>query len=156
MAASFLDSISSNLVIPESGLETDGAENLVTLPPNKTKQATEKLFTKCGLKVMHINIHYLFPKFDEIKILLGQNPDIDILCLCETFLNDSFSDSEFQLQGYQLFRKDRKTNGGGIAMYIKDSLTCLQRHELESDNVESVWLEIQQSKQKSFILGYVY
>ena len=30
-----------------------------------------------------------------------------LVCLCETFLNDEFSNEELQLENYQLFCKDR-------------------------------------------------
>ena len=113
-------------------------------------------FEKKGLKVFHLNIHCLYPKFDEVKYLLSQQQDIDILCFCETFLNESFLDLEIMLTGYQMFRKDRKTHGGGIIVYVKNCYTCTNRNEIENDNTESLWLEIKYMKQKSFLFGYVY
>ena len=66
-------------------------------------------FQNKGLKIMHLNIHYLYSKLDALKILLSQTNEIDIICLCETFLNEEFSNDEIRLENYQLFRKDRKT-----------------------------------------------
>ena len=75
-------------------------------------QSDEFWFQKKGLNIMHLNIHYLYTKLDEIKILLSQQPNIDILCLCETFLHQEFSDNEINLENYQLFRKDSKKHTG--------------------------------------------
>ena len=114
------------------------------------------LFTNQGIHIFHLNIHYLYPKFDEIKMLVHNHSEIDIMCLGETFLNENFSDNEFQLNNYNLFRRDRSTNGGGIVCYVKCKYHCTQRHDLERDNIEAIWLEVRHSKQKPFILGYIY
>ena len=81
----------------------------------------ESWFKKKGLNIMHLNIHYLHSKLDEIKILLYEQPNIDIICLCETFLTDKFTDEELVLDNYQLFRKDRNTHGGGLVIYVKNN-----------------------------------
>ena len=119
------------------------------------KSADQNWFQKRGMKFMHLNIHYLCPKLDEIKILLSKH-NIDVVGLGETFLNDMFADNEFQLHNYSLFRKDRKTNGGGIAVYVKNEYLCERRLDIECDNLEIMWLEVKPSNQKTFILGYVY
>ena len=114
------------------------------------------LFNGKGLNFMHLNIHYLYPKLDELKHLLEIHSKVDVLGLCETFLNDAFCDSELQLNNYQMFRKDRQTNGGGVIVYVKTNYTCQQRPDLECDTLETIWLEIKPSNQKSILLGYVY
>ena len=86
----------------------------------------------------------------------NQTNEIDIICLCETFLNEEFSNEEVRLENYQLFRKDRKTNGGGLVIYVKDSLRCFLREDLQVEGVESIWLEVKHKAQKSFLLGYTY
>jgi len=117
----------------------------------------KKLFSKAkGLNFMHLNIHYLYPKFDELKYLLDLNNEIDVLGLGETFLSDTFQNSEFYLKDYQLFRRDRQSNGGGIILYVKSIYPCVQRCDLETDSLEAIWLEFKCINQKSFIVGYVY
>ena len=80
----------------------------------------------------------------------------DILCICETFLNDTFSDTELQLENYQLFRKDRKTNGGGLVLYVKENLRCSLREDMQVNDIEALWVEIKHESQKEFLLGYTY
>ena len=48
------------------------------------------------------------------KTVEDTNPDI--ICLVETWLNDS---RKISLKGYNLFRKDRDCNGGGIAIFSR-------------------------------------
>ena len=112
-------------------------------------------FSKKGLKIVHLNIHYLYPKLDEIKLTLSKQ-DIDILCLCETFLNDTFSENELNIDNYKLFRKDRHTLGGGLLIYIRDDIPCNHRNDLESTSIETLCIEIKQPNSKSFLLSYVY
>ena len=96
-------------------------------------------FTKKGFHVVHINIHYLYPKLDEIKLRLSNNNTFD--CVCETFLDSTFCDSEISIIDNITFRKDRLTNGGGLVVYVKHRLNCVLRLDLESENIESIWLE---------------
>ena len=105
---------------------------------------------------MHLNIHYLHSKLDEIKILLSQQVIIDILCLCETFLNDQFRDQELYLNGYKLFRKDRSTNGGSLVVYMKTSLNCKNRENYQKEGIEALLLKVKYENQKPFLLAYTY
>ena len=122
-------------------------------PPDLSQ---EKWFKQKGLNIIHLNIHYLYSKFDELKILLRQQNNLDILCFCETFLNDTFSDAEIQLENNQLFRKDRQTNGGGLVIYVKENLRCSLREDLRADPIAALWVEMKHESQKAFLLGYTY
>ena len=42
----------------------------------------------------------------------------DILTIQETKLDKSFPDSQFAIDGYNMFRRDRKKGGGGIIIII--------------------------------------
>ena len=108
---------SSNFSEAQSSLTMLTAENKISdfenvqytqLPANTSE---ELWFKNKGLHIMHLNIHYLYSKLNEIKILLCQQPDVDILCFCETFLNDQFSDDELRLDNYQLFRRPKNKWG---------------------------------------------
>ena len=50
-----------------------------------------------GLHITHLNVHYLYPKLDELKLLLSEQ-NIYIFCLCETFL---------------------QSHGGGLIVYTR-------------------------------------
>ena len=47
------------------------------------------------------------------------------MCVCETWLSSDISSSEIFIPSYSLFRKDRNRHGGGVAIFIKSSLSPL-------------------------------
>ena len=49
---------------------------------------------------------------------------LDILSIQETKTDRNFPDSQFQVEGYTLFRRDRVNGGGGIAVYVNDKVTA--------------------------------
>ena len=144
------------LLVTDVPVADDSFQFSVTQENSPASPIEQNWFQNKGLNIMHLNIHYLYPKLDELKILLSQKAEIDIICLCETFLNDEFSNNELHLENYQLFRKDRNTNGGGLVIYVRESLRVSVREDLQVEGVESMWLEIKHKAQKSFLLGYTY
>ena len=54
------------------------------------------------------------------------------------------------------FRKDRLlNNGGGLAIYTKNNIYTLRRHDLENNNIENIWTEVH-SYNKKFLIGLFY
>ncbi len=51
----------------------------------------------------------------EIQDMLVNN-NVDLLALCETWLDKSVPDGEVCSQGYSIHRVDRNRNGGGVAI----------------------------------------
>ena len=111
-------------------------------------------FEKKGLHITHLNIHYLYPKRDETKCLLSQQ-NIDILCLCETFLSIEFLDSELNILDYNFIRKDRQTHGGGLIIYTRSNLACIHRDDPEIRDTEILWLEVKNNKQNHYCFATV-
>ena len=66
-----------------------------------------------GLKFMLLNIRSLISKLDSLSYLLTNNK-IDVLCLNETFCDDSISDDELHIEGLMIERNDRTRSGGGV------------------------------------------
>ena len=118
------------------------------------KQFQTKLKKHRGFKAAHINIHSLYPKIDEVQFLLC-NSNLDILCLSETWLDQSLA-QELHINGYSLIRKDRNRHGGGVAIYIKNGLDYCHRPELNSEIVESVWIEIKVAKGHPLLVCCMY
>ena len=44
--------------------------------------------------------------FDQLVMLVSQH-NLDVVGVCETWLNSNISDSELSLPGFKIFRKDR-------------------------------------------------
>ena len=78
-------------------------------------------------------------------ILLSESNQIDILGVCETFLNKSIDDTLLHIDRFSFERKDRDTcneieanNGGGVMIYILDKIDYKRRFDLETPDVESI------------------
>ncbi|CAB3993507.1 Hypothetical predicted protein [Paramuricea clavata] len=80
----------------------------------------------------------------------------DVVCVCETWLNDCVLDSEL-LPGYSIFRRDRvgKT-GGGVLVAVRDTIRAKRRTDLEGNNVELVVVELFKANNQSIILYTFY
>ena len=59
----------------------------------------------------------------------------DFLCLVETWLNSNVLDKELQVDGYNFFRRDRGSRGGGVLLYFKSSFLCTHRMDLAGNSV---------------------
>ena len=70
----------------------------------------EMNLNKTGLNIAHLNMNGIRSKLDFLKILLFQEK-FDILCLNETKIDKSISDSEISIPGYVLYRQDRSLHG---------------------------------------------
>lgn len=112
-------------------------------------------FSKKGLVLAHLNICSLRNKVEEITTLC-QSENIHILALTETHLDDSFDNSVVAVDGYNLYRRDRDKHGGGVALYIKDSIVVVQRNYIMCVDVEILWIQINIPHSKHFLVGCCY
>ena len=75
-------------------------------------------------------------KIDELRqsvILHGY----DIISVMETWATAGINDAELSIEGFSMYRVDRKvTRGGGVVLYIKESLRSSIDNKLMSVNFE--------------------
>ena len=117
---------------------------------------------KFKLKVLHINIHSIPAKLSELKNLLQKlkdaNHEVDLLLLCETFLNETNKNS-VDINGYTLREDHRQTmTKGGVAIYINNKLQFTPRPDLsifDEGVFESYFVEIT-AESRNIIVGEVY
>ena len=64
---------------------------------------------------MHHGI-YEIPPVDEV---------FDMLCIQETKIDNTFPNSQFHVNGYNIFRRDRKKGGGGVMIFVRDSIIAI-------------------------------
>ena len=76
-----------------------------------------------------------------------------LICITESHLEDKVLDDDIQLDGYydKPFRKDRNCFGGGVLVYISTTLKVKRRVDLEYDNHEFIWLQLDFSNKSVFI-----
>ena len=70
---------------------------------------------------------------------------MQVLCIDETKLSESFPDAQFHIEGYQYpsFRKDHNKNGGGKIVYVKEGFIAKR---IENINIHTIYIEITISK----------
>ena len=105
-----------------------------------------------GLKIIFFNVS-LVKHFIEVKVFLNQH-NIDILCLCESWVTSKHSDHEFHIN----WRCDRVSRrGGGVTVYSKKSNNI--KFELITNiniDYEIVVLKATHKYAKSFCIACLY
>ena len=101
----------------------------------------------------HLNINSIRHKFVELTELCKEN--LDVLLISESKIDDTFTTNQFRIEGFHApFRYDRNKNGGGVMLYVKESIICkeLDHDPLPSD-IESMSVEINLRNSKWFLMG---
>jgi len=67
---------------------------------------------------------------DELHLLVSSASAPAIICLTETWLDDSVRACEVDLPNYRLFRRDRDQHRGGMAIFVLDTIPvhCIRPH----------------------------
>ena len=76
-----------------------------------------------------------------------KDQDIDIIGLSETRIDSEITDNEVKIDGYNIFRRDRNRNGGGVGCHLPPPVI-----KLKSDTLELISLEIKQNHAKPFLV----
>ena len=119
----------------------------------------------CDLLIIHPNCRSVIYKEEELaKILIETGADI--ICLTETWFDQSVPMEANIPSGYKIIRKDRtdefrkkygKTKdgkGGGVAVMYKKNLNVLIRNDLNDPIEDFLWVQVRSSI--SFLLGVLY
>ena len=112
-------------------------------------------FKARGLSVLHMNARSLLGKMDQLRLLCERN-GADIITLSETWLNKDIDDSEIELPGYSIIRRDlSERTGGGVIIYIHEGLVFSKRNDLHNNN-EAIWIQVNQTCCKPLIIRRIY
>ena len=105
------------------------------------------------LKVLSVNVRSLLPKIDLLRSLCSVE-SYDIVAICESWLSADVLNSEICIDGYNTIRKDRNRHGGGVLLYIKNSIpyTHLQ---IQHPDLELIMAECH-IKSRLYTLGVFY
>jgi len=101
------------------------------------------------------NARSLVNKRNEFELFVLEE-NLDIIGISETWFHSNILDSEVDLEGYTLFRKDRhdvnKRRGGGVAIYIRNEMNPVSVSEVNSCKFEeSLWCRINCNGQETLI-----
>ena len=103
---------------------------------------------------MNLKIQSLKPKLD---ILTVDTQSFDVLVFTETWLSSNVSDEDVDIPKIKKpFRFDRNDRiGGGVAIYVRDTLHAIPRNDLQINGVEAVWVQIHVWQEK-LLVGGIY
>ena len=100
-----------------------------------------------------MNICSLRNKVHEVNNLLITD-DVHILTSSETHLHYTFDDTVVAI--YNVYRKDRNANGGGVAVCIQNHIPVKLRDDLMLNTVEVIWLQVHLPHLKPTFVGSCY
>ena len=89
----------------------------------KVRRVSSRKSATCSRipSVFLTNVRCLRNKVDETSLKLRElSPDIAVLC--ETWLSDDIPDSSVSIPNYNVFRRDRDSHGGGVAIFVVNTL----------------------------------
>ena len=104
-------------------------------------------------KLASLNVRSLFPKVDEVATFV-KTFNFSVFIVNESWLDESISDNDIQIPGYDVIRRDRNRQGGGVCIYIMSNLkySILQGYGID---IESAWICID-IYSKKIVVGTVY
>ena len=146
--------------LPFNVEEDDTVAKIPCVPANNTfnyddiTYTYERLNEFNGLKIGHLNVCTIIKNLEEIESILVSSK-IDILTISESRLDGTVQDSEISINGYTILRKDRNRNGGGVLMYIRNSIIFNTVEQFIND-LEILCIKICLHKQKAFHLAVWY
>ena len=132
-------------------------------PATPSRTSTNKLkvlYLNAGSIKSFVRIVDNNPCKKVCKITLLQNlvyaGQYDVICICETWLNNSVLDSEL-LPGYSVVRKDRLEKVGvGILIAVKDGIEVNRRCDLERNGAELLVVQLSEANNKAVLLYLFY
>ncbi len=98
-----------------------------------------------------LNVNGLRSHLDELKLLI-RDLGIHILAINETKLDPNYPKELTDIADYQQERLDRTCNGGGVSIYIRDSIKYKRRLDVPIDGLELICIEVQLPKSESFLV----
>ena len=108
-----------------------------------------------GLKFVSININHSIrgKKLELLAFLDFHQPQI--VAIQETKIDSSISPSELFPESctYNVYRKDRTIDGGGVMLLIHKDIPHMPITELENDS-ESVWVKVFANKTSHFVASW--
>ena len=102
-----------------------------------------------------LNINSLSKHIDELQIYMKDGL-FDVLAINETKLDEYDPDSIINLSGYTCIRKDRNKAGGGVCIYIRNTINFTRKKSFEDKDLEMISVEITKANSSPFLFTTWY
>lgn len=111
------------------------------------------------LRLGHLNVYHLLNKVPDLCVYLNQPTPFHVFGVTESRLKNIIDDSLISIPNYSVLRRDASfVQHTGIAVYIHDTIAqnFQRRPDLESDKIESLWIELKTPKSTPTLIGFIY
>jgi len=93
-----------------------------------------------GIRCMYTNACSVIGKMDELSIRAS---NYDIKGITETWGSCDISDAELSLPGFQMFRVDWGTRGGGVLLYVSEKFEAVLAQDIDTCGFsDCVWCRL--------------
>ena len=97
---------------------------------------------------------------DKIRHTLCYKYDYNVIGVTETWLTAATpsDDANLHIDNYAFYRKDREYvngRGGGVEIFVSNTLLCVPRMDLSPREAELLWVEVRADK-KRILVGVCY
>lgn len=133
-----------------AGIERNPGPSTVYSSSSTASSSTfdETVFRE-NFSIVHYNVQSILNKLDLIESELR---NFDVICITETWLDPRTQNSALNINGFNLYRRDRDgDNHGGICVYVQENVYSCRRSDLELPNIESIWIEVVTHNTKQLI-----
>ena len=105
--------------------------------------------------IAYLNINCLRNNVIDLGEILKDLP-LEYLVISETKLDESFPDSQFKLNGYEIrARRDRHKYGGGLIEFVRQGFICKRLKRYEPNYSECICSEFTISKKSVNVFQYL-
>ena len=111
------------------------------------------------MRIGCLNIWSLENKIPDLINLLQNEKEVLMFGINETKLKDKITNNSLQIPDFSFIRKDKSKDGHtGIGVYIHNDIHQFtkRRSDLESDFIESIWIELRIPKEQPVLVGFIY
>ena len=105
--------------------------------------------------MVFLNIVSLPKNLEEIRYSMSSK-HIDLIAFNETWLDSNLNNNTVHINNYDIIRKDRSRSGGGVCIYLRNSINYKVRHDLIPTELECACIEIMKPYSKPFLVTTVY
>ena len=110
-----------------------------------------KIKNSKGFKIAGLNINSPLRHVDELRLMLP-NSKIDVFVVNESKIDNSVTDNEISIPGYNMIRRDRNRFGGGVVVYIREVHSFYERKDLSLENLETICVDISKPRSKPTLI----
>ncbi|CAH8546386.1 unnamed protein product [Dicrocoelium dendriticum] len=104
---------------------------------------------------MYTNAQSLLNKIPELR-LRQRSKSCDLVAITETWLRPDITDTEVELPGMSVVRRDRSSKGGGVALYYRSDLQCEPIEDVYSNVQDTLWCRLRLTGNDVCLVAVVY